>query len=143
MPYNCKKKDMSFESKRRRDRKELPRISDAEWTVMKVVWQMNTATAKEVVERLMDEASWKPKTIHTLLSRLVQKGALAREKTGREYLFKPLVTEQESRLAASRSFLAKVFDGEIAPFLACFLEREKLTRKEIEELKSILEERTP
>ena len=57
-------------------------------------------------------------------------------------MFKPLVTEQECRLAASRSFLAKVFDGEVAPFLTCFLEREKLTRKEIEELKSILEAKT-
>jgi predicted transcriptional regulator len=42
----------------------------------------------------------------------------------------------------SRSFLARVFDGEIAPFLACLLERKKLTRKEIEELKSILDEKT-
>ncbi len=134
---------MGFETKRRSDRKNLPRISDAEWTVMKVVWQMKAATAKEVVERLKDEANWKPKTIHTLLSRLIQKGALGSEKPGREYVFKPLVTEQECRLAASRSFLAKVFDGEVAPFLTCFLEREKLTRKEIEELKSILEDKTP
>ncbi len=134
---------MSFKTKRRTGRKDLPRISNAEWTVMKVVWQMKAATAKEVVERLKDEADWKPKTIHTLLSRLVQKGALGSEKPGREYVFKPLVTEQECRLAASRSFLAKVFDGEIAPFLTCFLEREKLTRKEIAELKNILEEKTP
>ena len=134
---------MSFETKRRTGRKDLPRISNAEWTVLKVVWQMKAATAKEVVERLKDEADWKPKTIHTLLSRLIQKGALGSEKPGREYVFKPVVTEQECRLAASRSFLAKVFDGEVAPFLTCFLERTKLTRKEIEELKSILEEKTP
>jgi BlaI family penicillinase repressor len=134
---------MSFETKRRSNRKDLPRISDAEWTVMKVVWQMKAATAKEVVERLKDEANWKPKTIHTLLSRLIQKGALGSAKPGREYVFKPLVTEQECRLAASRSFLAKVFDGEVAPFLTCFLEREKLTRKEIDELKTILEDKTP
>ena len=134
---------MSFEPNRRSARQGLPRISDAEWTVMKVVWQSKAATAKEVVERLKDEANWKPKTIHTLLSRLVQKGALASEKPGREYVFKPLVTEQECRLAASRSFLEKVFDGEIAPFLTCFLERKKLTRKEIEELKHILEEKAP
>ena len=134
---------MSFAAKHQYPRRPLPRISDAEWTVMKVVWHLNAATAKEVVEQLKHEANWKPKTIHTLLSRLIQKGALGSEKPGREYVFKPLVTEQECRLAASRSFLAKVFDGEVAPFLTCFLEREKLTRKEIEELKSILEDKTP
>ena len=132
---------MSFETKPESEGKNLPRISDAEWTVLKAVWQLQTPTAREVVEKLKDEANWKPKTIHTLLSRLVQKGALTTEKPRREYVFKPLVAERECRLAASRSFLEKVFDGEIAPFLACFLEREKLTREEIEELKPILEEK--
>ncbi len=110
---------------------------------MKVIWPLKTATARQVVEALAGEAAWKPKTIHTLLSRLVQKGALATEKPGREYVFKPVATEQECRLAATRSFLARVFDGEIAPFLACFLQRERLTRKEIQELKNLLDEKTP
>jgi BlaI family penicillinase repressor len=134
---------MSFETKRKGTKKSPPRISDAEWTVLKVVWRLRIPTAREVVETLKDEADWKPKTIHTLLSRLVRKGALAAEKPEREYVFKPRITAKECRLAASRSFLEKVFDGEIAPFLACFLERRKLTRKELDELKSILEEKTP
>jgi BlaI family transcriptional regulator, penicillinase repressor len=134
---------MSSGIKRNSERKDLPKISDAEWKVLKVVWQLQAPTAREVVEKLRDESDWKPKTIHTLLTRLVHKGALAMEKPGREYVFKPLLTEQECRQSASYSFLQKVFDGEIAPFLACFLERKKLTRKEIDELKSILEERTP
>jgi len=134
---------MSFETKHKSNAKAMPKISDAEWLVLKAVWQLETPTAREVVEQLKDETDWKPKTIHTLLGRLVQKGALATEKPGREYVFKPLVAERDCRLAASRSFLEKVFDGEIAPFLACFLERKKLTRKEIEELKSILEEKAP
>ena len=130
---------MSFTRKNKRERKGPPRISDAEWLVMKVVWKLKQATAKQVVEALAGEANWKPKTIHTLISRLVQKGALASERPGREYLFRPLVTEEASRLAASRSFLEKVFDGDVAPFLACFLRREKLSRKQIEELRRILE----
>jgi BlaI family penicillinase repressor len=134
---------MSRANKHGEDKKEIPRISDAEWTVLKTVWQLESPTARDVVENLKNEAGWKPKTIHTLLGRLVQKGALTTEKPGREYVFKPLVTERECRQAASRSFLEKVFDGEIAPFLACFLERKKLTRKELEELKSILEEKAP
>jgi len=132
---------MSFKAKVQRNRKRPARISDAEWTVMKVVWQLRTATARQVVEALAADAVWKPKTIHTLLSRLVQKGALATEKPGREYLFRPLVSEEESRVAASRSFITRVFDGRIAPFLACFLADQKLSRKEIAELKSILNDK--
>jgi BlaI family penicillinase repressor len=131
---------MSIGQKNEIEKENLPRISDAEWTVLKTVWRLKTPTARDVVEQLHGEADWKPKTIHTLLGRLVQKGALIAEKLGREYVFKPLVSERQCRLSASRSFLEKVFDGEIAPFLACFLEHKKLSRKEIQELKSILEE---
>lgn len=119
----------------------IPRISDAEWIVLKAVWSLGAATAREVVEKLAGETDWKPKTIHTLLSRLEQKGAVTSAKSGREYLFKSLLSEEECRLAASRSFLSRVFDGEIVPFLSCFLERTRLSRKEIEELKKILEEK--
>jgi BlaI family penicillinase repressor len=98
------------------------------------------STAKQAVEALRGQTRWKPKTIHTLLSRLVQKGALASEKSGREYVFKPLVAEEACRISASRSLLESVFDGEIAPFLACFLKTRKLSAKEIAELKRILEE---
>ena len=129
---------MSFKAKVRKNTKRPPRISDAEWTVMKVVWGLKSATAKQVVEALAGDAVWKPKTIHTLLSRLVQKGALATEKPAREYLFRPLVSEEECRLIASRSFITRVFDGKIAPFLACFLADQKLSRKEIDEIKSVL-----
>ena len=110
---------------------------------MKVVWQRQVATARQVVETLQGLTPWRPKTIHTLLRRLVQKGALKSEKSGREYLFEAVETEEACRLAASQSFLERVFDGQLAPFLACFVKREKLSRKEIEELKHILEKGDP
>jgi BlaI family penicillinase repressor len=105
---------------------------------MKAVWPRHPVTARDVVDALADETTWKPKTIHTLLSRLVQKGYLTTEKRGREYLFQPTVSEGECRRAASRSFLEKVFDGQIAPFLSCFLEHEQLSREELAELRDLL-----
>jgi BlaI family transcriptional regulator, penicillinase repressor len=122
---------------------ELPAITDAELVVMKVVWRKPPVTANEVVAALGSRTEWKPKTIQTLLSRLVQKRALAYEKRGREYLFRPLMNARDFGHAASRSFLRRVFDGEIAPFLACFLEREELTPTEISELRRLLEIKSP
>jgi len=130
---------MSAERKASLRGRDLPQISDAELVVMKVVWQKAPATANQVVEALEDQIHWKPKTVHTLLRRLVLKRALAFDKKGREHHFRPLVDADEYAHAASRSFLRRFFDGEMAPFLACFLERERLTRGEIEELKRILE----
>jgi BlaI family penicillinase repressor len=122
---------------------ELPSISDAELVVMKVVWRKSPVTANQVVAALGRRTDWKPKTIQTLLARLAQKQALAFEKKGREYWFRPLIDARDFGHAASRSFLRRVFDGEIAPFLACFLEREKLTPQEIQELRRILDGKQP
>jgi BlaI family penicillinase repressor len=124
-------------------RTELPPISDAELVVMKVVWRKSPVTANQVVAALERRTHWKPKTIQTLLTRLAQKRVLTFEKQGREYLFRPLINARDFGHAASRSFLRRVFDGQIAPFLACFLEREKLTPEEIRELRRILNGKQP
>jgi BlaI family penicillinase repressor len=116
-----------------------PQISDAEWTVMKVLWERSPLTSKEVVEALETSTVWKPKTIHTLLARLVRKGALSARKEGREYRFTPTVKSEDCQRSESHSFLERVFDGDVAPFLACFVRENKLTRTEIEELKRILD----
>ena len=121
----------------------VPQISDAEWVVMKVVWNKAPLTTNQVVEALAGHAAWKPKTIHTLLSRLARKGALAFQRKGREYLFRPLVSAEACQHAATDSFLGRFFDGELAPFLARFLERERLSPDEIDQLKSILDRKKP
>jgi BlaI family transcriptional regulator, penicillinase repressor len=123
--------------------RRMPQISEAELVVMRVIWNQSPATANQVVQALRDQTHWKPKTIHTLLSRLRRKGALTHTRLGREYLFRPLVAAADYAHDASRSFLGRVFGGEIAPFLACFLEREELTAREIQELRRLLDERLP
>jgi len=119
--------------------KTVPQISDAEWRIMKVLWTKAPQTTNEVVDALDGEMDWKPKTIHTLLSRLVQKGALTFEKQGREYLFQTAVTAEECEHKAANSFLDRFFDGDLAPFLARFVEGRKLKPAQIEKLKRILD----
>jgi BlaI family transcriptional regulator, penicillinase repressor len=122
--------------------KNLPKISDAEWVVMRALWSGGAMTTNQVVDALDASTHWKPKTIHTLLSRLVRKGALTFERKGREYLFTPRVSAAECERDAAQSFLGRFFDGELAPFLARCVEHEKLKPSEIEELKRILEGKT-
>jgi len=118
-----------------------PKISDTEWEVMRVVWAGHPITAAEVIEHLLrSDPTWHPKTARTLLARLVQKGALGYEALGRSYVYRPLQTEQECIEAASDSFLARVFGGSLRPMLAHFVERRKLTTKELEELKTLLDD---
>jgi BlaI family penicillinase repressor len=117
----------------------VPSISDAEWVVMREVWAQGAMTTNQVVDALETKAHWKPKTVQTLLTRLARKGALAFEKRGREYLFRPCVTAAECEYAITQSFLGRFFGGELAPFLSRFVEREKLSPSEIKQLKRILD----
>lgn len=121
--------------------KKLPQISDTEWQVMKVLWASAPLTANEVVKQLEGIMSWKPKTVKTLLGRLVKKNAIGFNQDGRAYLYYPLVAEDECIKAESRSFLEKVFSGSLNVMFANFLEEQELSKEEIAELKRILEQK--
>lgn len=121
--------------------KNLPRISDTEWQVMKIIWAGSPITANEVVEKIAGVTSWHSKTVKTLLGRLVKKKALGFHKEGRAYVYYPLVGENECIKAESRSFLDRIFSGSLNVMFANFLEEQDLSKEEIEELKRILEEK--
>ncbi len=120
--------------------KHLPRISEAEWEVMKVVWDKGACSAGEIVDALIIvDSSRHPKTIKTYLSRLTAKKALGFRKEGRGYLYRPLVSENECVKAVSQNFLERVFGGAIQPMLAHFVEHKKLSASDIAELKRFLD----
>jgi BlaI family penicillinase repressor len=121
--------------------KTVPRISETEWEVMRVVWAKAPCSAGEVIAALVSvDSSWHPKTIKTFLNRLVGKKALGFQKEGRAYLYRPLVAEDECVSAASETFLERVFGGALKPMLAHFVERRKLSAEEIRELKKLLKQ---
>jgi BlaI family transcriptional regulator, penicillinase repressor len=117
-----------------------PQISDAEWEVMKVIWQRGSATAAEVVDDLAPATAWHPRTVKTMLNRLVRKGALDFKPEGKRYIYRARVSRQACVRRATRSFLRRVFDGAAAPAVAHFLEDARLSPGEIEQLKRILDE---
>jgi len=125
------------------DDPSIPQISEAEWVVMREFWRLGRATSGEVIGQLQAQTVWKPKTIQTLIGRLVQKGALGYERNGREYIYWPLVSEKACEQEASESFLNHFFDGKLAPFLSAFVERKGLSESEVSELKKILESMDP
>lgn len=122
--------------------KSTPKVSDTEWEVMRIVWAQHPLTAAEIIARLTAaDPSWHPKTVRTLLARLVEKRALGYEERGRAYVYEPLVTEEECVAAASGSFVDRVFGGALKPMLMHFIEQKKLTPAEIEELRALLDEK--
>ena len=119
----------------------LPTISDAEWEVMNVLWDASPRTANDVVNQLAARRGWNPRTVKTLLNRLVNKRALAFEAQGKRYLYHPVVSRDQCVRAESRSFVARVFGGAVGPMLAHFVSQADLTADEIEQLKRVLAEK--
>lgn len=118
---------------------EYPKISDAEWKVMQVVWKKHPCTSSEIIKALKEDTTWNPKTIHTLIDRLVKKEALTAVKDSSFYEYTPKFTEKQLSHEETKSFVKKIYNGSINLLIANFLKEEKLTSEEIKELKDILD----
>jgi BlaI family penicillinase repressor len=121
---------------------KAPPITDAEWEVMNVLWEDAPLTAIEVADTLAARTQWHPKTVKTLLGRLVRKGVLGYRTDGNRYVYSPAIPRQSYVRQESASFLERVFGGETAPMLVHFVRNTRLTSDEIDELRRILDEKT-
>lgn len=119
-----------------------PQISEAEYEVMKVVWQYAPISTNEVIEKLTSTTDWKPKTIQTLLKRLTEKQVITYKKKSRVFVYTPLVQQDEYIYHQSHSFLKRFYNGHLTSMLTTYLEHEELSEDDMNELKEILEKRT-
>jgi BlaI family penicillinase repressor len=115
-------------------------ISDAESTVMEVLWARSPRASDEVIAELANAQDWQEPTIRTLLNRLLNKGAITAERDGRRYLYTPVLRRDDWVNAQSRGLLDRLFKGRVAPLVAHFSEQGKLSRKDIAELRRIIED---
>ena len=116
----------------------FPQISEAEFEVMKIVWKYAPISTNEITEKLTRTTSWSPKTIQTLIKRLVTKGALSYEKQSRVFVYTPLVQESEYIGQESSSFLKRFYNGDITAMVSAYIENDKLSESEIDTLRSLL-----
>ncbi|RKQ72212.1 putative transcriptional regulator [Litorimonas taeanensis] len=114
------------------------RISQSELYIMNVLWDKSPLAASDVFKALDNEKDWSSRTVKTLLSRLVEKGALSTEADGRRYLYAPLIQKETYATQAARSLTDRLFGGRAAPLVAHLAESEGLTDSDIEELEALL-----
>jgi BlaI family penicillinase repressor len=116
--------------------KDIPRLSEMEWEVMKPLWKNGPMAARDIFNEIPDTYGWAYKTVKTMLARLVKKGALAYDQVGNSYLYRAAYTQAEMSREATRSFVRRVFDGALSPFVAHFME--EVSPEELTVLKSEL-----
>lgn len=116
------------------------RISDAEHTVMEVLWDESPLTAQEVTERIPTGREWSANTVKTLLGRLLAKNVIAHEEDGRRYRYRPLVQREDYVAGESRKLMDRLFGGKLSPLVAHLAERDALTAQDISEIEALLRE---
>lgn len=121
--------------------KNLPQISEAEFEVMKIVWKYAPISTRDITEKLLQTTNWNPKTIQTLIKRLVTKGALTYEKQSRMFIYTPAVKENEYIRQESNSFLKRYYNGDITAMVSAYIENDRLSESELDTLRSLLSQK--
>lgn len=113
-------------------------ISESEWKVMKILWEKPELTLKEIAAALED-TEWSYTTIRTLVTRLMEKGAIGADKTSGNFKYYPEVSEGDCKLKEVSRFLSRVFDGSVTMLVSTLTKDSNLTEEEQKELMSIIE----
>jgi predicted transcriptional regulator len=115
-------------------------LSKSEQHVLEVLWSEQPLTVGQVIERVQMRTDWHENTIKTLLTRLVEKKAVVRRKDGGRFFYRPLVSRDAIMTKESEGLLKRFFDGQMAPLVAHFADRRKLSKDDVEAIEKILAE---
>lgn len=113
------------------------RISPAELVVMEVLWNEAPLAASDITKALASR-DWTSRTIKTMLSRLVDKGALTAAPDGRRHLYSPLIERGEHHRDAVKGFADRLFGGRAAPMVAHLAEADGLSAEDLNDLEDLV-----
>jgi penicillinase repressor len=117
------------------------RLPDAEFNVMKVIWNLvPPITTNKITNKLADN-TWKPQTLLTVLKRLSEKGFLNIIKDGKEHQYEVLIKEDEYLEIETGSFLKRYAGNSIGALVKTLYSEGDLTEDDINELRDILEQK--
>lgn len=117
---------------------ERVEISNSEWEVMRILWTLQAATSRQIIDLLAEKLGWKEATTKTYISRLVTKKYVKTEKRGRAYLYLPAVEEEATITEQLLASFAKICQKHIGKTLANVVREIPLSQADIEEVSRIL-----
>jgi BlaI family penicillinase repressor len=113
-------------------------LSDGEWIIMNELWDNAPGTITQLTAALKQSTGWSKHTIITMLGRMESKGAVRHEEGIRAKQYYPAVERAETVLGETESFLEKVYSGSLGLMVNTMVEKNSLSKEEIDELYAIL-----
>ena len=115
-------------------------LTEAEWTIIKSIWEKEPCTAPEIQEKLHKQTAWTYSTVRTLMDRMVAKGLLTAKKERNLTLYSSAVTRTQAQRGEILYALKNAFNGALSPMLECLLDTKDLSREELDKLKQLIAE---
>src|SRR6516162_10567738 len=113
-------------------------LTEAEWTVIKAIWEKEPCTAPEVQQRLHPKTGWTYSTVRTLMDRMVAKSLLLADKARKLTMYRSAVTRAPAQRSELLYALKHAFNGALTPMLQCLLDTGELTSRELAELEALI-----
>lgn len=113
-------------------------LTEAEWTIIKAVWEGEPVTAPAIQEKLHAETEWTYSTVRTLMDRMVGKGLLKAAKSGKLTLYRSAVTRRQAQRGELLYALKHAFNGALTPLVQCLLDSNEVSREELDQIKQLI-----
>ena len=113
-------------------------LTEAEWTIIKAVWDAEPCTAPAIQEKLFKRTEWTYSTVRTLMDRMVGKGLLAAGKERNVTLYRSAVTKAQAQRGELLYALKHAFNGALTPMVQCLLDTGDVSRDELDKIKKLI-----
>lgn len=114
-------------------------LTRQELQIMKLVWEMGNATVKQVCEAISQTKAVAYTTILTLMGILEEKGALVHTRSGRAFIYSPLLSRQQATRNQVRDIVTRFFDGRPERLIEDILDNEAIEPAQLEAVRNLVE----
>lgn len=114
------------------------RLTDLQLDLMRVLWRRGEATASEVRDEIRDR-ELAPTTVATLLTRLEKQAVVTRRRRGRQFVYRPRVSEGEIRESMVADLVGALFDGDPAALVGHLVSEAELQEVDLEKLRAMID----
>jgi predicted transcriptional regulator len=115
-------------------RRRSTTLTEQELEIMKIVWQHDSSTVRDVYEALLEKRKIAYTTVMTMMKVLEQKKYLKKSQAERAYVYRPAQPQRQVVGAMVRDFVNRVFNGSASPLLVHLVEEHDLSREDLEEI---------
>ena len=115
-------------------RRRSTTLTEQELEIMKIVWERETATVRDVYETLLERRKVAYTTVMTMMKILEQKKYLKKSQADRAYVYRPAQPKGQVIGAMVRDFVNRVFNGSAEPLLVHLVEEHNLTQEDLDEI---------